>query len=67
MTREEAYTGGQKLQTYTFGEDNVADILGLFATVGHVSDGFISFAAALARVVAVFPSHSGGNWKGVTG
>ena len=56
MTREDAYKGGQKLQTY-----NVADILGPFSTIDHVSDGFISFAAALARVVAVFSSHSGGN------
>ena len=50
-----------------FGVDDVADIIGLFATIGHVSDGFISFAAALARVVAVFSSHSGGNQEGMTG
>ena len=49
------------------GEDNVADILGPFATICHVSDGFISFAAALACVVAVFSSHSGGNQEGMTG
>ena len=47
--------------------DNVADILDPFAFIGHVSDCFISFAAALACVAAVFPPHLGGNWEGVTG
>ena len=36
-------------------EDNVVDILGPFASIGHVSDCFISFAATLACVAAVFP------------
>ena len=50
-----------------FSEDNVADIFGPFASVGHVSDCFISFAAALACVAAVFPPHSGGDREGMTG
>ena len=44
-----------------------ADILGPFASIGHVSDCFISFAATLACVAAVFISHSGGDWEGLTG
>ena len=50
-----------------FSEDNVADILGPFASIDHVSDCLISFAAALACVAAVFPPHLGGNREGLTG
>ena len=48
-------------------EDDVADIIGLFASIGHVSDCFISFAAALACVAAVFSPHLGGDREDVTG
>ena len=50
-----------------FSEDYVADVLGPFATIGHVSDGLISFAAAFVCAAAVLPPHPAGNQQGVTG
>ena len=50
-----------------FSEDYVADGLGPFATVGHVSDGLDSFATAFACAAAVLPPQPVGNRQGVTG
>ena len=50
-----------------FSEDYVADVLGPFATMSHVSDGLNSFALAFACAAAVLPLHPIGNRQGVTG
>ena len=50
-----------------FSKDYVVDILGSFATIGHVFDGLNSFAAAFACAAAVLPPHPIGNRQGVTG
>ena len=44
-----------------FGEYYVADLSGPFATMDHVSDGFVSYATAHACGAACVPMHSGGN------
>ena len=63
------YTGQKKNSPTAppFSEDNVADVFGPLASVGHVSDCLISFAAAFVCVAAVFSPHLGGDQDGMTG